>query len=151
MTQRFGLPEKVKSVLRKAAASERKYWEGQQKTADNKKFSEWLDQALAGGAGAAHRASKACRPPPPDPHSVSKSLQEERKAWSNIWTRDQADLQATRQRLDKVRRDMWSLEGQDQAELQVTVPKLKKVVAATKAYAGKGPDSIGKHLAQKLP
>ena len=38
-----------------------------------------------------------------------------------------------------------------QPGLQVTIPKLKKVVASTKAFAGKGPDSIDKHMAQRLP
>ena len=84
----------------------------------------------------------------PDPRSVSKSLDEEREVWSKLWQRDQGDLQATRHRLDAIRRDMWT---KNETGLQLTVAKLQKVVTATKKHAGKGPDMIDKQFAQRLP
>ena len=44
----FHLPEKTQDILRDAAAAERKYWSGQQKTKDHKEFLDWLELALAG-------------------------------------------------------------------------------------------------------
>ena len=136
--------------LCRAAAAERHFWEGRQHRRDNQGFAVWLDQALQGGAGAAHRITKGTKEiKPVAPAEASKALATERKAWAGHWCRDADQLAATRGRLDGIRQSMWAEPLDDQLKLHPA--RLRKVISATKDNAGKGPDGVDRRLALRLP
>ena len=119
-----------------------------QKTKHAQQFAEWLETALLGGAGQAHRITKQQQIAEPPPLAVQQTLDEERQAWSERWQRDHAELQHNRERLNKIRMDMIQ---DDTAPMHLATHKLQQAVRKTRAYAGKGPDQIGKDFALALP
>ena len=97
----------------------------------------------------AHRLTKPSSSPPAlSPLEVAASLDQQKDFWSNLWRRDQAELVSTRARLNEIRKHMLIA---NDTQMILTKKRLHKVVRSARRFAGKGPDTIDKTMAMRLP
>ena len=70
-------------------------------------FDAWLEQALTGGAGAAHRLTEQSAATPQAPAEATVELHKEGTFWQQQWARYSEQQEDTKNRVDALRRSIW--------------------------------------------